>query len=154
MGSNWRPNRKKRFLTAAQQAAGLKGAQGDSEFCFPKPGLLHWSGRVQPTALCDSYRSRIEYNQHSSASPKVSVLEPKLQEREGKPPPHLYPGGNLCLYLPGSGEWYPYKPIAATILPWASLWLYYYEIWRATGEWLGGGVHPTNGAKGNQNVVD
>jgi len=22
------------------------------------------------------------------------------------------------------------------------LWLFYYEIWLATGEWCGGGVHP------------
>ena len=29
-----------------------------------------------------------------------------------------------------------------TIVPWASLWLYYYEVWHATGEWLGGGEHP------------
>ena len=67
-----------------------------------------------------------------------------VAERDGKPPPHLYLGGDLCLYLPGSGEWYPDKPVAATILPWASLWLYYYEIWLATGEWLGGGVHPVD----------
>ena len=30
--------------------------------------------------------------------------------------------------------------IATTIVPWLSLWLYYYEIWLATGSWQGGGV--------------
>jgi len=24
------------------------------------------------------------------------------------------------------------------------LWLYYYEVWHLTDEWLGGGEHPTN----------
>ncbi len=32
--------------------------------------------------------------------------------------------------------------LADTILPWASLWLFYYEVWLATGEWVGGGEHP------------
>jgi len=30
-----------------------------------------------------------------------------------------------------------------TIVPWACLWLYYYEVWHTTGEWLGGGLHPS-----------
>jgi hypothetical protein len=30
--------------------------------------------------------------------------------------------------------------IAATIVPWLSLWLYYYEVWLATGAWEGGGI--------------
>jgi hypothetical protein len=32
--------------------------------------------------------------------------------------------------------------IHESIVPWTSLWLYYYEIWHATGEWLGGGHDP------------
>src|SRR5438034_3968094 len=27
--------------------------------------------------------------------------------------------------------------------PVACLWLYYYEVWHTTGEWLGGGLHPS-----------
>ena len=30
--------------------------------------------------------------------------------------------------------------IATSIVSWLVLWLYYYEIWRVTGEWLGGGI--------------
>ncbi len=40
-------------------------------------------------------------------------------------------------------------PISRTIIPWAIEWLYYYEIWCVTGEWQGGGAHPT--AKACQN---
>jgi hypothetical protein len=54
----------------------------------------------------------------------------------------MYCQERLCLFLPGSREWNGDDPIALTILPWASLWLYFYEVWHATGEWLGGGVHP------------
>ncbi len=52
----------------------------------------------------------------------------------------MYDQKRLCLYLPG--QWSGEKPIAVTIVPWASVWLYFYEVWRATGEWLGGGVEP------------
>ena len=54
----------------------------------------------------------------------------------------MYEQDRLCLYLPGTGEWTSDKPIALTIVPWTSLWLYFYEVWRATGEWLGGGIEP------------
>ncbi|MGH8092034.1 MAG: hypothetical protein ACREIF_00990 [Chthoniobacterales bacterium] len=30
--------------------------------------------------------------------------------------------------------------LADTIVPWTSRWLYFYEIWLATGEWMGGGI--------------
>jgi hypothetical protein len=32
--------------------------------------------------------------------------------------------------------------ISDTIVPWAVLWLYYFEDWLATDEWKGGGKHP------------
>ena len=38
--------------------------------------------------------------------------------------------------------------IADTIVPWACEWLLHYEIWLATGEWHGGGEHPSAGTAG------
>jgi hypothetical protein len=32
--------------------------------------------------------------------------------------------------------------VALTIIPWAAQWLVCYEIWHATGQWVGGGAHP------------
>jgi hypothetical protein len=32
-------------------------------------------------------------------------------------------------------------PLAMTVIPWISEWLYFYELWLVTGEWLGGGTH-------------
>ena len=54
----------------------------------------------------------------------------------------MYGQERLCLYLPGSGEWSSELPLGRTFLPWISLWLYFYEVWHATGEWLGGGLEP------------
>ena len=30
--------------------------------------------------------------------------------------------------------------LSETIIPWAIEWLKYYELWRITGKWLGGGI--------------
>jgi hypothetical protein len=30
--------------------------------------------------------------------------------------------------------------LSETIIPWLSLWLTFYEMWRVTGEWDGGGI--------------
>ena len=46
-----------------------------------------------------------------------------------------------CIDIPNSMH---NKLIANTIIPWTVEWLYYYELWQATGEWLGGGEHPEN----------
>lgn len=98
-------------------------------------------GTLQPTPLCDAYEIEIDYKINDV--PKVFVLRPKLKPRkENELIPHIYEANRLCLYLPGSGEWTPQKFIADTIVPWSSLWLFYYELWHATGEWLGGGVNP------------
>jgi hypothetical protein len=67
----------------------------------------------------------------------VRVLAPKLVDRA----PHLYPDGSLCLYWPKEWRWAPFEAIGETLLPWAALWLYYYEIWVDTGAWLGPSSH-------------
>ncbi|HYM07249.1 MAG TPA: hypothetical protein VE377_25720 [Candidatus Dormibacteraeota bacterium] len=30
--------------------------------------------------------------------------------------------------------------LSHSIIPWLALWLMFYEMWRATGEWYGGGI--------------
>ena len=46
----------------------------------------------------------------------------------------------ICLYR--HREFTKDKFLANTIIPWTVEWLYFYEIWLATGEWCGGGEHP------------
>ena len=98
-------------------------------------------GDLCPDELCSTYRVQIKMR--GGDSPEVRVLQPALFPRANEDRiPHMYDQERLCLHLPGSGEWSADKSIAATIVPWTSLWLYFYEIWHATGEWLGGGVEP------------
>ena len=99
------------------------------------------TGELRPSELSATYKVRIE--QYGGDSPDVWVLDPELKRRmDDEPIPHMYGQERLCLYLPGGREWEHDDPIALTIVPWASLWLYFYELWHATGEWLGGGIHP------------
>ena len=74
--------------------------------------------------------------------PRVFVVSPTLLELRGNPIPHRYSDGSLCLWQPAYREWRPTYWIAETIIGWAALWLFFYELWHACGEWLGGGEHP------------
>jgi len=125
-------------LTTAQQAHGLRSMYPDSE-CKLHRGQLDWTGLVLPTPLSETYVVSVSYR--LAFSPKTYVREPKLTLYPGKPLPHVYDSGQqrLCLYYPGG--WNASMSIAHTIVPWASEWLLFYELWLATGEWLGGGIH-------------
>lgn len=104
-------------------------------------GALVALGDVQPTDRSATYKVRVDYR--AGEPPEVTVLEPELVPREpGGRLPHVYPGDKLCLYTPFCPEWTPDMSLAHTIIPWIAEWLYYYELWHATGEWLGAGTEP------------
>jgi hypothetical protein len=98
-------------------------------------------GELQPTSRSAAYTVRIEYR--AGEPPDVNVLWPKLAPREtGGRLPHVYPSDKLCLYTPSNQEWTPDLSLPHTIVPWIAEWLFYYEVWHVTGEWLGGGTEP------------
>jgi hypothetical protein len=107
-------------------------------------GRLTWEFDARPLPISRSYRLRIQYRE--GGTPDVVVIAPDLQVlAEGRTLPHVYEENptRICLYMPGTGEWNPDKRIVGTIVPWAVLWLFYFEDWLITGEWSGGGEHPT-----------
>jgi hypothetical protein len=139
MGRNKYPQ--KPPMAVAQQIVRMRNLYPKLRITSWHAGLIRWSGEVQPTDLSDHYLVAIEYR--LKQRPQVYVLAPELSDHEnGERIPHLFSDGTLCLYLTNSGEWTPGDAIAETTVPWACLWLYYYEVWHATSEWLGGGVHP------------
>lgn len=108
---------------------------------FVRDGLLVCIGHIKPTDLNRAYRIRLEYRVMSV--PKLIVEDPPLRRRSPEEKvPHTYKGDLPCVYLPSTGEWRSDKFLANTVIPWLSTWLFFYEVWRATGDWLGGGVHP------------
>lgn len=107
-------------------------------------GEVVWQGNIQPTANSCDYKIRITYR--PGFPPDVEVLDPALVNRSATERiPHLYEGKRLCLFLPHAFEWDATMMVAETTVPWATLWLHHYEVWMATGEWLGGGAHPPRG---------
>jgi len=107
-----------------------------------RDGRLRSVGLLQPTEISRQYR--VEFTQAGGRSPEVRVISPLLRRgRKDEDIPHMYDQVRLCLYLPSGEEWKPSDPIALTVVPWASLWLLYYEVWLATGDWQGGGIHPS-----------
>ncbi len=130
-----------------QRVLGLREQLAYLWLCWPefrshvRSGVLVSIGDLCPSELSATYTIRV--SQRGGETPEVRVVEPHLKCREDEEEiPHMYAQERLCLFLPGSGEWQPDDPIALTIIPWASLWLYFYEMWHSTGAWLGGGVHP------------
>ncbi len=71
----------------------------------------------------------------------VYVENPRLKQTRRNPIPHMYLDNSLCLYYPKYNEWDMNDSWSKTLVPWTSLWLFYYELWKETGEWYGGGVH-------------
>lgn len=105
-------------------------------------GVLTWDFDVRPSPLSRVYRLRIRQRKH--CSPDVYVLSPNLDDMaNGRWLPHVYSQKpvRLCLHFPKCDEWTFDKSIAETIVPWAYLWLFYFEHWLATDEWQGGGKH-------------
>ena len=101
--------------------------------------VASWTGELQPSPMSESYMVRIEYTLRMR--PVVRVLRPQLRGRTpGERIPHTFPDGCVCLHV--HEDWTPASFIADTIIPWLALWLYHYEAWHATGEWLGGGHEP------------
>ncbi len=48
----------------------------------------------------------------------------------------------LCLRLPNKWQWNSSIMLIDSYIPWASEWTEFYEIWKMTSKWYGGGEHP------------
>lgn len=130
-------------LAIAIQGGLLKKRFPNSSVSYDMGRQMIWKGDITPLEMCNTYKVKITYTQRGSVD--VFVLSPKpLMLAEGKTKlPHVYcqKRQKLCLYFPR--EWTGREKIVDTILPWTAEWLFHYECWVATGEWKGGGIHPT-----------
>lgn len=131
-----------RQVNLAQQLASLQRVYREGKGAIRHP-ILTWEDRLAPTPLSRSYSTAVRYQ--LGLAPRTYVLGPSLVElANGRRIPHMYSQveQRLCLYLPKAGEWNSSRFISETIVPWTSLWLFYFEEWLLSDEWKGGGVHP------------
>jgi len=128
--------------TLAQQANTLKSKYSDWDVQFDAVDLVA-TGKLRPTPRSETYTVEISLGIKKGSTINVKVLSPKLARKDdGEAIPHMYSQTTLCLFMPKYREFKRTDYISETIVPWTSLWLYYYELWHTTGEWLGGGEHP------------
>lgn len=135
-------------LTLIQQKVALCSVyKGSNCSIDKKKKRLIWNSKVKPTALSKEYMVVLVYS--LGKSPKVWVIGDELEKLDDTNFPHIYDIDvenkmvRICLYR--YSEFSSSKLLAKTIIPWTIEWLYYYELWLATGEWLGGGAHPEIG---------
>lgn len=130
-------------LTAAQQFLNLRANPVSAGTGDLRAGKFTWRFVARPLPLSREYDVRIEFAQRRA--PEVYVDAPDLSLLAGdRRIPHLYSRRRLqlCLYLPRIFEWESWMRLDQTIVPWAILWLLYFEEWLLTDDWKGGGEHP------------
>lgn len=129
-------------LNIGRQNQLIKNVYPGFDSTITSPKSLMGIGSLRPTSRSAEYKFSLDYK--IGFRPKVKILEPKLIESSsGEKIPHIYSKSEPCLYY--KNDFNSSMPIATTIIPWLSLWLYFYEDWHITGKWNGGGItHPTN----------
>ena len=126
-----------RTLGIGEQKAHFRSSYPAFTTSQPRRSVLVCRGRVQPTALSDTYLVRIFYE--IKRTPQVDIEAPLLQRRQPHERiPHTYDRDRPCAFRP-SVDWRSDRSLAL-VVPWVSMWLFFYEVWFVTGEWLGGGV--------------
>ena len=146
-----------RKLTTWDQVNSMRRAWPGFRMVERKRDFVTWVGPLRPFCqtytVCVTYRRDPRRGMIDDSLPRVTVTDPLLHRRDeapNDPIPHHYRNTRrpecpfLCLYDPRAGEWRPAMSIAKTIVPWTIDWLACYEGWLATGEWTGGGRHPTS----------
>ncbi len=131
-------------LPISAQARSIQEIYSNWEVYYSSRNLTA-KGVIQPSVWSPFYHVRLVYDRREP-SPEVTLTSPEIKRRNGKLPPHLLDSKKktLCLYYYKFNEWSQSQLISRTIIPWITLWLYYYEHWLMAGKWLGGGtVHPT-----------
>lgn len=134
---------KQRHYRLIDQKVALRRNYPDAE-CYIHRGVLTWEGAICPTALSRTYQVTVTYK--VGFRPQVTVARADLPGLDRPDFPHKFevdPKNNsvkICLHL--HHEFDSTNLISDFIIPWATEWLYFYEIWLATGEWCGGGKHP------------
>lgn len=113
---------------------------------FVQGRALRFGFKMAPTQWSRIYRCSLVI--YPAQFPELFVMEPDLKVlAAGRALPHTYPhegaGTKLCLWLPKDREWSAHMRLDETYLPWAAEWLDYFEEWLTTGEWTGGGAHPS-----------
>jgi hypothetical protein len=157
----WKSNhntKKKRYLkpkevTVYKQKVALGAAYPEAKSSIIGRKTLVWGGKIRPSPFSKEYKVVLTWIPEQP--PNVWIIGDELERLDDPSFPHIYHIDverkmvRICLYR--HQEFNQYTFIANTIIPWAKEWLYFYEMWLATGNWLGGGEHPSEGEHEGRN---
>lgn len=119
---------------------------------FPEAKIYFWKKKMiihlllQPTELSKKYHTEFILENYGKCEVWIHGDLKKLDDPNF---PHKYHidqekrKAKICLYHPEKDEWNSKLWLKDTLIPWAIEWLLFYELWLATGNWLGGGEHPS-----------
>lgn len=127
-------------LNIAIQKGNLEREYPNAKITLNK-NVLVWLDYIQPTPVAKEYQIKMVYKHKQH--PNVYVIKPKLDLfPKATSLPHVYSTEEqwLCLYYRRTKEWKSNMLLSKTVIPWTHEWLYFYELWLATGKWLGGGI--------------
>lgn len=140
-------------LSVCQQTRIMRRAWPDFQLLDRTRTMALWEGPLRPLSRAYTVRVRLHQDprlerEQEPPVPEVTVIDPLLRHRAEcpeEPIPHHYPNCEapdlplLCLCDPAAHEWRYGLRVADTIIPWTIDWLACYEMWLATGAWVGGG---------------
>lgn len=137
------------------------------ELLYPQMALVwstwwgaYWTGELRGLEGQPPYRVGILFTafapdpfelRYPGLRVKAWLIDPPLQNRlvDGLElrPPHIWPqfSDAMCFYKPYDDGLTYDVDIAKTVIPWIIKWLASYEIWLATGTWVGPQAHPSGG---------
>lgn len=100
-----------------------------------------FTGCLKVSEEIQEYKIKVVYD--GGSAPRVYILRPQLVDN----PKHVYKEGCLCLYHPDNFKWNAHKLVAQEIMQWTCAWIYCYEYWLQSGEWVGPEVAHNNQKK-------
>lgn len=111
--------------------------------CITQDDRMMFELKLQPSPASSFYKILIHYPMYGTIDVWASIND--FDDIKDKDIPHIYDKNDnkkrlrLCLYY--GDEFKRGMSISETLIPWTIEWLYFYELWLATGKWLGGGIH-------------
>ncbi|MFD6165196.1 hypothetical protein ACFWFR_08395 [Oerskovia sp. NPDC060287] len=100
-----------------------------------QPSALVWRAHVRPLPSAGTYL--LELRADGRTAPSIRVIDPDLVPDNHGRIPHVYEDGSICVAQ--AGDWRRSMLFVRTVVPWALEWLVFYEMWLATGIWMGDG---------------
>jgi hypothetical protein len=118
----------------------------ETSYDFVQGKELIFRTELSPSTFSRTYACELHVRP-GKAHPSMIIVAPDLYHLAGgRKVPHIYPyagkGVRLCLWTPRLKEWNWHMKLSDTYIPWTLRWLWYFEDWLQSDDWVGGGTHP------------